>query len=205
MKGYIMPTFIDSTTPSVPTFDSLLAKMLPHFRYYARRYSRCKRTDRDDVMQDLIGLALEMYTSQIRRGKQVFYTPLMKFAIKKYRSGRRFTGSNTTDILSEQTQMLGRCEACQFSELNSEPGQWSFEHYNRQPNVVDAVQMSVDYDTWIERQTERDRAIMHDLAMGETTGEVAKKYGVSAGLISQYRRRYDNSWHAYIADKREMA
>ena len=62
-------------------------------------------------MQDLIGLALEMYTSQIRRGKEVFYTPLMKYAIKKYRSGRRCTGSNTVDVLSEQTQMLGRSKA----------------------------------------------------------------------------------------------
>jgi hypothetical protein len=200
-----MTTFTNSTPAAPVAFDLLLEKMEPHFKFYARRYSRRKRIDRDDVMQDLTGLALENYTSLIRRGKEVFYSPVMQFAIKKYRSGRRFTGMNTTDILSEQTQMLGRSKARQFSEFDGDPGQWDFEHYNRQPDVVDAVQMSIDYDSWYQRQTERDRAIIHDLSMGETTGNVAKKYNVSAALISQYRRRYDNSWHAYIADKREQA
>ena len=42
-----------------------------------------------------------------------------------------------------------------------------------------------------------------DLAMSETTGDVAKKYKVSAGLISQYRKRYAESWNDFIADKRK--
>jgi len=50
----------------------------------------------------------------------------------------------------------------------------------------------------------RDQAIILDLARNETTGDVAKKYGVSDGLISQYRKRYEASWNEYIADKREL-
>ena len=73
-KGYIMPTFIYASAQSASTpvsFEVLYAKMLPHFRYYAKRYSRSKRFDREDVIQELTGFALELYTSLVRRGKEV--------------------------------------------------------------------------------------------------------------------------------------
>jgi hypothetical protein len=151
-----------------------------------------------------MGIALDMYTSQVRRGKEVYYSPLVRYAIKRYRGGRRFTGSNSTDVLSEQTQMIGRSEVCRLSEFDGDPGCWDFEHYNRLPDVAEAVQWKIDYETWLAQQTPRDQKIALDLSYGYTTGEVAKRYGVSDGLISQYRKRYAESWNAYILDK-EMA
>jgi hypothetical protein len=61
------------------------------------------------------------------------------------------------------------------------------------------------FEGWLQGQSERDREIILDLAMGETTGAVACKYGVSDGLISQYRKRYRSSWNEYISDKKEAA
>ena len=200
-----MPTFIYASAPSVPSFDVLYAKMLPHFRYYARRYSRSKRIDREDVIQELTGIALELYTSLVRRGKTVFYTPIMKYAIKRYREGRRFIGYNSTDILSEQTQMMGRSAICRLSEFDGDPGSWDFGHYNRNHDPAEAVHWKIDYETWLSQQTPRDQAIAHDLSYGYTTGEVARKYGVSDGLISQYRKRYAESWENFIADKDKRA
>ena len=52
------------------------------------------------------------------------------------------------------------------------------------------VQFKMDFfEGWLQAQSERDRSIILDLATGETTGAVARKYGVSDGLISQYRKR----------------
>jgi hypothetical protein len=68
------------------------------------------------------------------------------------------------------------------------------------------VQFKMDFfEGWLQEQSDRDRAIILDLATGETTGAVARKYGVSDGLISQYRKRYRSSWNEYIADKKETA
>jgi transposase-like protein len=61
------------------------------------------------------------------------------------------------------------------------------------------------FEGWLQEQSDRDRSIILDLATGETTGAVARKYGVSDGLISQYRKRYRASWLAYISDKKEAA
>ena len=104
----------NSTTPSAPvSFEVLLAKMQPYFRKYAKRFSPDKRLNRDDVMQDLTGIALEMYTSLVRRGKEVFYSPLAIYAIKRYSSGRRFTGLNSTDVHSKEGAKALSCQFCQ--------------------------------------------------------------------------------------------
>ena len=203
-----MTTFTNSTSP-VPSFDTLLAKMEPHFRYYAKRFIRRKgsrRFDFDDVMQDLIGIALKMYRSLIRRGrgKEAYFTPIMQYTIKRHRAGRRLVGSNTTDLLAEQTQVLGRCDACQLSQFDVGQDTWDFMQ-DRHVSVVDSVQMSMDYETWLQRQTPRDQKIITDLSHGFGTCEVAKKYGVSAALISQYRNRYAKSWKDFIADTNEPA
>jgi hypothetical protein len=164
-------------------------------------------TDYEDVIQDLAGIALEMYISLLQRGKEVFYSPIMQFAIKRYSEGRRFIGSNTTDVLSDQTKILGRSKIQHISVFDGEDGEldtWGFMR-GRQPDFADAVQMKMDYTAWLQRLTSRDRKIAMDLSYGYTTGEVAKKYGVTAGLISQYRRRYEKNWNEFIADKNEPA
>ena len=200
-----MTTFVNNAAPTVPTFDSLLAKMLPHFKHYARKYSRSKRIDRQDVIQDLIGLALQIYNSAVRRGKEssIYYTPLMQWAIKRYREGRRCRGYNSTDILSEHTQMLGRSEVHSFHDGEREDRHHCME--DRRVNVADAVQFKIDFADWYEQQSERDKRIITDLSRGERTGDVARKYGVSDGLISQYRKRYRNSWDNFIGGTHEPA
>ena len=100
-----------TTTPSVtPSFESILGKMTPHFQFFAKRVLRMKGDDYDDVLQELTALAYELYLSLVRRGKAVFYSPIMKFAIGKYKSGRRFVGYNSVDVMSEWTRQAGRSE-----------------------------------------------------------------------------------------------
>ena len=187
-----------TTVPStVPTFESLLEKMMPHFKFFARKMKRQhKRFDFDDCLQDLVGMALEMYHSLVKRGKEVFYTPLVKYAIGHYREGRRFTGTNTTDILSHQTQILERSEVCSLDQFDDADRRRILK--SREPDIFRAVQTKLDYQTWYHRQSTRDQQIIDDLAMSETTNAVAKKFGVSAGLISIKRKTFANSWNNFI-------
>jgi hypothetical protein len=193
-----MTTIANATAPS---FEVLLDKMLPHCRYYAKRVIRRRWIDFDDVVQDLCGIALEIYQSLVRRGKEVFYSPIMKFTIKKYREGRRFCGQNSTDILSCQTQKLGRSAVCQLVTYDQDDDDLDTNRRMEypQPSVVDFVQMKMDYQGWYHLQSPRDQKIIDDLSMGYTTGEVAKKFGVSDGLISIKRKNFANSWKEYQA------
>ena len=186
-----------ATVTSTVTFDDLLIKMLPRFQSYARRLQRrFKHFDVDDTVQDLVGMALQMYRSLQLRGKQAFYSPIMKFAIKRFRDGRRFVGQNKTDALAVQTQMLGRSAVYSLDQLDD--GDVPRITKSREPSIFRAVQTKMDFQAWYHRQSTRDQEIITDLAMSETTTAVAKKYGVTPGAISQRRKAYSLSWNAFI-------
>ena len=188
-----MSAIFNTTTTSSPvSFEVLLTKMRPHFRYYVGKILRLRLDNFDDAMQELAAIAYEIYHSLVQRGKAVFYTPIMKFAIKRYREGRRFCGINSTDVLSLQTQLMGRCETYSIDDCVEDTDTRHFLP-DRQANVSHTVQVRMDFTDWYERQSVKDQWIITDLAKGESTNFVAKKYGVSAGLISIKRKNFANS------------
>ena len=191
-----MRTITNATTPSPVSFEVLLDKMLPHFRYYAGRKLRLRLDNFDDAMQELTAIAYEIYHSLVKRGKAVFYTPIMKFAIQRYREGRRFIGLNTTDALGHQAQFLGRSTTFSINDCVEDTDKRYLQ--SKYPDVFHEVQIRMDFSDWYQRQSVEDQWIISDLGLGETTNAVARKYGVSAGLISQYRKRYAKSWKSFI-------
>jgi hypothetical protein len=192
-----MSTITNATTPTVVSFEVLLAKMNPHFKFFAKRVLKLKADNLDDALQELRAIAFDIYRSLIRRGKQAFYTPIMNYAIKRYNSGRRFAGTSTTDVLSDCTRILERCDICSLDTFDLN-GDLPFLTDWRQPNVADTVQFKIDFEEWHYRQSPKDQQIIGDLAMSETTNAVAKKHGVSASLISIKRKDFANSWKAFI-------
>jgi len=193
-----MTTSINTAAPV--SFDVLLIKMLPRFKYFARRVMRLKADNYDDAVQDMTAIAYELYRSLIRRGKPAYYSPIMRFAVKYYRIGRRFMGANTVDVLAERTQILGRCTVSPLSTFVN-PDESEFMLDRRQPDIAEEVQWKVDYETWLQKQTPQDQEIIRLLAMGETLCNTARKAGVSHSSICQYRKRYAKSWQEFIADK----
>jgi len=195
-----------SISSSVVPFEVLLVKMEPQFLFFARRVLKLKADNLDDALQELRAIAFDIYRSLVRRGKEAFYSPIMKFAIKRYHSGRRFAGTSTTDVLSDCTRMLERCEICSLSEFDLGNGDLPFLTDWRQMNVANTVQFKIDYQDWHQRQAPRDQQIIDDLAMGETTNDVARKCGVSASLISIKRKDFARSWKMFIdPPEEEMA
>ena len=194
-----------ATAPSTPvSFETLLAKMLPAFKFYAATKTRSRGDRFDDIVQELVGFSLVMYNSLVQRGKEIFYSALVRFAIGRYREGRRVAGCNTTDLLSNQAKMLGRSRTCQLSPFEADPENWRFMQDQRS-EFERTVYTRLDYETWYHRQSPRDQEIISDLAMGETTNAVAAKYGVSAGLISIKRRQFAKSWYEFIDSEKECA
>jgi len=192
-----MTIIVNASAPSVVPFEVLLAKMEPHFKFFAKRVLKLKADNLDDALQELRTIAFDIYRSLVRRGKDVFFTPIMKFAIKRYKSGRRFLGSNTTDVLSDETRILGRCETRSLSQFDIADGSLPFLTDWRS-DAADIVQFKIDYQDWHYRQSPKDQQIIDDLAMSETTNVVAKKHGVSASLISIKRKDFANSWKKFI-------
>ena len=71
---------------------------------------------------------------------------------------------------------------------------------NSRTPVADQAAFSIDFPEWLATLSARDRRIVDDLAAGERTGDVARKFGVSAGRVSQMRGQLKESWEAFGED-----
>jgi DNA-binding NarL/FixJ family response regulator len=77
-------------------------------------------------------------------------------------------------------------------------GNWIDEMVeDKRASVTDQVAAKMDVGAWFATLTKRMKEIAKDLAFGFTTSEVAMKYGVSSGRISQLRRTLEKSWAAF--------
>ena len=57
-----------------------------------------------------------------------------------------------------------------------------------------SCRVRLDFATWLRTLSRRDRKVTLDLAMGNRTGEIARKYDLSDGRISQLRKELHLSW-----------
>jgi hypothetical protein len=71
---------------------------------------------------------------------------------------------------------------------------------NTQSPVPEQVCFRCDMPAWLDTLSERNRSITEDLMVGERTLDVADKYGVSPGRISQLRRELCRDWQTFCGD-----
>ncbi len=71
----------------------------------------------------------------------------------------------------------------------------------RTATVPDIVSFRVDFADWLKGLTRRDRRIAESLVLGNRTTDVAKRFKVCAGRVSQLRRELAESWHKYVGDE----
>jgi FixJ family two-component response regulator len=66
--------------------------------------------------------------------------------------------------------------------------------------VPDIVSFRCDFPAWLETLRHRDRRIAETLALGHRTQDVARRFQVSEGRVSQLRRELAVSWKAFVGE-----
>ena len=69
----------------------------------------------------------------------------------------------------------------------------------RNTPIPDQVSFRLDIPAFFNTLNSRQRAIAADLATGMATMDAAQKYGVTAGAISQFRKRFKQLFDAFFA------
>ena len=67
---------------------------------------------------------------------------------------------------------------------------------NRQSPVPEQVCFRIDFPVWRQLYPDRHRSIQTAMMLGHKTQEVAQRFGLTEGRISQLRREYHADWHA---------
>jgi hypothetical protein len=170
--------------------------MLPEIQQRLRQAFRLLDAEaREDSIQEAIVHSLLSYSRLHERGRAESASPssLAWFATLQVKRGRP-AGSrmNGKEPLSRYAQIGNgiRIEQMQSNWIDAMVE-------DKRTSVADQVAAKMDLGAWFATLTKRMNEIAKDLAFGFTTSEVAMKYGVSSGRVSQLRRTLEESWAAF--------
>lgn len=148
--------------------------------------------------------AFVAFSRLLDRGRRQFAFPsaLARFAVAQVLDGRRVGGSlNGCDVSSEYARRRKQLQVQRLDLFNRYTAQWCeviVEDY--QTPIPDQVCFRIDFPEWLSRLPKRDRRLAEALANGDTTGEIASRFAISAGRVSQLRRELYASWERFHAD-----
>jgi hypothetical protein len=187
-----------------PQHDRFLA-MLPQIRrqaFVAFRNQRCEA--REELIQEVIANSYRAWVLLVRRGKEsvAYATPLAQYAIRQVRDGRRVGGRQSAqDIMSAGASKLHGFKVERFDRRDPRNGIWNallVEDRRSGPAATAAARL--DLAAWYRTLSQRNRQIASALSMGETTADVARRYALSPGRVSQLRVWLRKHWEQFQGD-----
>lgn len=194
-----MTTMSAAATASAasPAWHKAFLDMLPAIKRHARRALRqCPCRDREEALQAVVAFAICAFARLVQRGKgQLAYaTPLARYGVRQYRAGRLVGGSlNCRDIGSVSCRRRG----CTVEPLDD----WKEALIeNRRTTPADLAALRIDFGTWFETLSPRDRRLAKMLAGGRPACEVAREFRLTAGRISQLRFALYVSWQRFLGE-----
>ena len=205
-----------STDQLQAAFLALLPRIQTHGRVVFR-HLKCP-DHKADAIAEMVALSWQWFVRLVRQGKDpaTFPATLATFAARAVRSGRRLARmERTKDVLSRRAQQLHdfRVESlpqstrAAFEHLYSSPQgqrrQDAFEERLRDNTVTpipDQVQFRIDFPAWLKTLTPRERRIIKAMARNERTKDLAKKFEVSPGRISQQRHEFCQGWKRFCGE-----
>jgi hypothetical protein len=162
---------------------------------------------REDLIEDVVAHAMIAYKTLYERGKVDLAYPsvLAMYGIRRAKIGRRVgMKQNVRDISSQYCQQAKGIFLERLDRFDRATGQWLevlIEDRNAGP--ADTAAARIDVNAWFARFTARDRKIAHALAIGESTGEAARRFRVSPSRISQKRQQFLHDWRLFQGESGE--
>jgi hypothetical protein len=196
-----------TTADSVPLarlqaafLDLVLPRVLSHGRVYFRHLRSAEL--KEEYIAEMVALTWRWHLRLAERGKDAtrFPTALATFAARAVRSGRRLAGMDRArDALSALARQrhgftVGKLPDC--STLDGSPLDEALHDNTKSPPDQQAM-FRIDFPSWRASRNDRDRLVLDDLMLGERTLDVAGKYGLSPGRVSQLRREFLLDWRRY--------
>jgi hypothetical protein len=176
--------------------------MLPTIERYLRVGFRDLNSQaREEACGEGLVHSMLSYVRLFEQGRAEIATPssLARYATLHVRRGR-LAGCrlNSNDVLSRYGQISNRIAARRLGHRDCVDRTWIADVVDtRQASPAEQVAFKVDFVDWLGSLRQRSRRIATDLIVGFTTREVSRKYGLSAGRISQMRRELMHSWRLF--------
>ncbi len=199
MKAPLRMTLKD---PQAEFFHARFLAMLPQIHRQATVALRGLRSEvRQELTQEVVANAYCAFVRLVRRGKAAvaYPTPLAQYALRQIRAARRVGCQlNINDILSAYSRRVRGLTIERIDRRDARTGMWNqLLVEDRQAGPAETAAARLDIREWFSRLSLRDRRIAATLAAGESTSAVSRKFGLSAGRISQLRSRFRENWERF--------
>jgi hypothetical protein len=188
--------------PAATAWHAGFLAMLPTIRLHARiAFRYLDPQAREEAVQEVVCNAMLAYLRLLHRGKVDLAYPsvLARYGVAQTRDGRLVGGHlNCKDVSSEYCQRQKGVIVERLDRFDREDEQWmeAVVEDHRTP-VAEQVAFRCDFPVWLASLPRRNRRIAKALSVGHTTGEVARRFNVSAGRISQLRREFQDAWQQF--------
>ena len=140
------------------TVESTYLAMLPQIESWAaNRHRYLDPAEREEAITETKAWAWQWCCTAAEKGRldQVNATTLSGYAARMFRSGRRFAGSSSVDVLAPQTKAAGR-----VSVTSLDPAASTAEALtdSKSPQPFDVCRIDMDYPLALEDSALPDRA-----------------------------------------------
>ena len=207
--------------PSIDDLHTAFLRLVPRIELHGRVWFRglkCPHT-REDCICEMLALAWRWFLRLIELGKDPLEFPaaIADFAARAVKAGRRLCGKHKgKDVMNPIAQRrhdfvveplpasTRRSHESRYAVPLGQQAQDALEERlrdNTQTPVPEQVCFRVDFRAWVGSRSERDRRIIDDLLQGKRTLDVADKYGLSPGRVSQLRREYMQDWRTFCGEE----
>ena len=179
-------------------FDQEFLAMLPQIETSAERAFKHQPAEtRDELKAEVVALAFVAFRRLVEVGKVslAFPSPLARYAIAHVRDGRSVSGVNSCDVLSFACQKRGRVSVESLSDRKGVILD-ALADGKRIP-LADRVVFRLDFAAWFNNLSERSKALVVFLAVGNPPSAAARRWKVSCARISQMRRALGIAWEKY--------
>jgi hypothetical protein len=173
--------------------------LLPLIQQLARRaFRRHSFEERQELMAEVVANCWAAFVRLMDRGREerVFATPLARYAIRQVRDGRRIgTPRNVNELCSAYAQQQRGFHVERLDRYDQREQRWKeILVEDRHAGPADTAAVRIDFDQWLRSLPVRPRRVAEKLAIGETTGSVARRFGLTAGRVSQLRQELRRGW-----------
>lgn len=184
-------------------FQSILPRIERHATIYFRNL-KCP-AKKADAIAEAVALAWKWFTQLAERGKDATQFPMVlaSFATRAVNNGRRVTGQlKSQDAMNPLAQqrhgfVVGKLPDC--STLIGSPLEEALHDNTRTP-PPDAAAFRCDFPAWLTTRSERDRRIICEMVLNHRTTDLARRFGVGPGRISQLRAEYHFDWLRFCGE-----
>lgn len=187
---------------TICSHENRFLEMLPQIREQARHAFRNEPSERrEDLLAETIANCWAAYVRLVERGliDVVYPTPLVQYAIRQVREGRRVGSKlNANDVSSGYAQRRKNFVLKSLDQYDEAKHEWKEVLVeDKHAGPADTAASRIDFAAWLRLLPHRSRHVAETLATGETTKKAARTFRVSPGRISQLRRELQQNWQDF--------